>query len=349
MKRAPLPTEDLAHVIEHAAESLSTLHGSRLFITGGTGFFGKWLVESLLYGISELALDVRATLLTRSPEAFRLQAPHIANHPAVSLLQGDIRSFDFPSESHSHFLHAATDVNADHAPAYEVAEAMVQGTHRVLECALACNASRFLFTSSGAVYGEVSVDVDRIAETYRGAPDPLRLRSTYGEAKRMSEHLCVAFSDGQKLQCSVARCFAFVGPHLPLDRHFAIGNFVRDALNRKPIQIDGDGSPLRSFLYMSDLAIWLWTILVRGRPNRAYNVGSDQAISIKELARLTANTLGTNLPITIGASPIPGTSTTTYVPDISRARAELGLSVRVPLEQAIRKTAAWHRFAPDVI
>ena len=141
----------------------------------------------------------------------------------------------------------------------------------------------------------------------------------------------------------IARCFAFVGPHLPLDKHFAIGNFIGTAIDRQPIHIKGDGTPRRSWLYMSDLAVWLWTMLARGKPGRAYNVGSDAGYSIAEAAQLTAATLAPGLAIQIDGTSVPGAPLNSYVPDIERARIELGLNVTVPLEDALRRTAAWYR------
>jgi dTDP-glucose 4,6-dehydratase len=152
------------------------------------------------------------------------------------------------------------------------------------------------------------------------------------------------------LECTIARCFAFAGPHLPLDQHFAIGNFIRDAIGNTPIHIKGDGTPLRSFLYMSDLAAWLWTILAKGHADRAYNVGSDEAVSIAQLAQLVAATLrpdgkgSSSLRVQIDGTAQPGAAPATYVPDISRAADELALRPTVSLAEAIRRTAAWHGF-----
>jgi len=345
MASRPLPAEDLTHILVHTRESFTALKDARLFITGGTGFFGHWLLESLLHANRELSLNIRASVLTRSAASFQSKAPHIANNPAITLLEGDIRTFSFPTEPHTHILHAATDSGGQQAnrPAYELAESILEGTRRVLLFARETGATRLLYTSTGAVYGR-STTLQHTPETYTGAPDPLLLQSSYDEAKRMAEHLCIAYAHNTPLEPVVARCFAFVGPHLPLDQHFAIGNFIGAAIANKPIHIKGDGTPRRSWLYMSDLAIWLWTMLVRGQANRAYNVGSNEGHTIAEAAHLTAATLHPGLPIQIDGTPNPAATLNSYVPSIDRAHLELGLSVTIPLDEALRRTAAWHGY-----
>lgn len=349
MPPQPLFRTDLDEVLQHARPSLLALRGARLFITGGTGFFGHWLLESLLHANQALELDLRATVLTRSAAGFRAKSPHIATAPSLTLLEGDIRSFAFPAQPHTHILHAATDSGGQQTgrPAFELAESILEGTRRVLQFARQTGATRLLYTSTGAVYGR-STPLLHTPETYTGAPDPMQLASSYDEAKRMAEHLCVAYAHGTPLEPVVARCFAFVGPHLPLDAHFAIGNFIAAALRDQPLHIKGDGTQRRSWLYMSDLAAWLWTLLVQGAPNRAYNVGSDEGHTIAQAARLTASTLrpdghgGSTLPLQMDGTPRPGAPIKNYVPAINRARDELGLQVTVPLAEALRRTALWH-------
>ncbi len=350
--------QDLDHILAHTRDVLPALAGARLFLTGGTGFFGHWILESLLYVSRELNLGAEITVLTRNTDRFRTKTPHLAHDPAVTLLEGDIRSFPFPSQPHTHIIHAATDSGGQqvHRPAYDLAESILEGTRHTLQFALATRATRLLFTSTGAVYGR-SAPIPAIPETYIGAPDPLLLQSSYDESKRMAEHLCVAYAHGSPLQCVIARPFAFVGPHLPLDAHFAIGNFIGGAIAGTPIHIRGDGTPRRSFLYMADLAIWIWHLLLRAPANRAYNIGSPHSVSIAQLARITAATLrpgpglnpdpGTSLlPIRVDGTPNPSAPLNSYVPDITRASTELGLHVTIPLEEAIRRTAAWHGFHP---
>jgi nucleoside-diphosphate-sugar epimerase len=346
MPTKPLPPDDLEHILTVARPAFESLRDARIFITGGTGFFGHWLLESLLHANRELSLNVRATVLTRSAPRFTASSPHIVRDPAVTLLNGDIRTFPFVDAGFTHIIHAATDSAPPDVP-YALAESILEGTRRVLQLALANQTKRLLYVSSGAVYGRNITDVTRIPETYPGAPDPLLLQSSYDEAKRMAEHLCIAYAHNNLLEPTIARCFAFVGPHLPLDQHFAIGNFIRDAIANRPIHIKGDGIPLRSFLYMSDLAIWLWTILTKAPANRAYNVGSDTAVPIAQLAQTVAQTLRPTVPIQIDGTPDPTKSAATYVPDTTRAQLELDLHTTIPLPEAIRRTAAWHGFTPS--
>ena len=349
MPTKPLPEQDLAEVLTLARSAFEQLRHARLFITGGTGFFGHWLLETLLYANRDQDLNLKATVLTRSAAAFHAKSPHITQRPEITLREGDIRSFDFPAEPHTHIVHAATDSGGQQAnrPAYELAESILDGTRHVLQFARETSAKRLLYTSTGAVYGR-STTLLHTPETYPGAPDPMQLASSYDEGKRMAEHLCVAYAHGSPLQPVIARCFAFVGPHLPLDAHFAIGNFIGAAMSGDRIHIKGDGTPRRSWLYMSDLAAWLWTLLVQGTPNRAYNVGSDHGYTIAEAANLAASTLRSDghgasaLPIQIDRTPNPQAPLNSYVPAIDRARDELGLQITVPLSEALKRTAAWH-------
>ncbi len=343
----PLPTEDLDHILTHTRDLWPDLQDARILITGGTGFFGHWLLESLLHANHALHRNTRATILTRNPAAFAARSPHITRDPAITLLEGDTRTFAFPLElkqdPYTHILHAATDSGGQQAaqPACALAESILDGTRHVLRFALATGARRLLYVSSGAVYGRSSATETHTPETSLAAPDPLLLSSSYDQAKRMSEHLCVACTHGTPLAAVIARPFAFVGPHLPLDAHFAIGNFLGSAIAGAPIHIRGDGAPIRSWLYMADLAIWLWTILLRGQGDRAYNVGSEDAHTIADAARLTARTLRPGLPIQIDGIPSPSTPMNSYVPSTARARTELGLHQTIPLPEALRRTAAW--------
>lgn len=333
----PYPTSELDEVVDSAGPLWESLRDSRILITGGTGFFGSWLVETFARANSRLRLGARATVLARHTEALRRKSPQLADDPRLEWCDCDVRSGRLPEGAFSHVIHAATAASAisNQQNLLEMMSVIVDGTRRVLDLALRSQA-RFVFVSSGAVYGPQPADLPNVAEDHAGAPPLLDPRFAYAEAKRLAE-LCAACA----LPAVIARPFAFVGPGLPLDQHFAIGNFIGDGLALRPIRVKGDGTTVRSYLYASDLAGWLWTLLVSGQPRRAYNVGSEEAVSIRELASSIGAHFG--VPVQIDKTPVPGAPVDRYVPSTRRAREELGLSQRVPLAEAIRRTAQWHR------
>ncbi len=341
----PLPPADLAHARDLVGRSRwEALRGQRIFLSGGTGFVGKWLLSSLLDAESRFRLGCDVFVLSRDPASFAGAMPAIATSPHVRLLQGDVRSFDFPAGTFRFILHAATDVVAKNTPV-ETFDICAAGTRRVLDFAAAAGAEDVLLVSSGAVYGRQPPVLERTAEDYAGAPDSLSPASAYGEGKRVAEWLGCAYASQHKLRFKTARCFAFVGPYLALDKHFAIGNFLRDAMAGQPILIQGDGTPYRSYMHAADMASWLWTILLAGKSGEAYNVGGLEAVSIKELADRVVRVLGSPSTVTRLQSPAGGKPAERYVPDIGKALRELNLPPPIGLDEAIRRTASWYEEA----
>lgn len=345
----PIAREDLDHILAHTRDLWDQMRGQSLFLTGGTGFFGCWLLESFCRANRELSLGAKVTVLSRTPSRFATKCPHLTSDPAVTLWPGDVRDFRFPEGQYRFVLHAATEASAKQAAEepLEMLSTILAGTQRTLEFASRCGVSRFLLTSSGAVYGKQPSEIPHLPETYAGAPDPLDPASVYAEGKRASELMCAlhqktARAAGRDFDALIARCWAFTGAHLPLDAHFAIGNFIRDALNAQRIAIAGDGTPRRSYLYGADLAIWLWTMLFRAPALVPINVGSDHDVSILELAERVAAVLRPGTPISVARTPVPGAAPARYVPSVDRARELLGLRETISLDEAIRRTAAWY-------
>lgn len=339
----PLPAEDLEHILRHTGPLWDAARGRRIFISGGTGFFGAWLLESLAFCNRRLDLDLSATVLSRDPVRFLRRLPHLAHEDSVRLLHGDVRDFAFPAGSFDYVIHGATPTSGDEARPPELPANMVAGAARMLEMAKARGTRRFLFTSSGAVYGEQPDQMSHILEDYPGSSNGL---TAYGEAKLESERVCRQCAQESGIELALARCFTFVGPHLPLDLNFAIGNFIGDALAGRTIRIGGDGTPVRSYLYAADLAIWLWTLLLQpvgvSSEPQVYNVGSGEAISIEELARMVVEELNSSLRVEIAQTQKPGAPRQRYVPDVTKAEKQLGLRPLIPLRQAIRRTADWY-------
>ena len=334
---------DLDHILQHTASLWDELRGKRIFMTGGTGFFGCWLLESFAWANDKLGLQASAWVLTRDPEAFRLKAPHLANHPAIRFHVGDVRSFEFPVGEFSHIIHAATETNVklDNPSPLLTFDSNVEGTKHTLEFARAAGVHKFLLTSSGAVYGKQPSEITHIPENYTGAPETVDTLAAYGHGKRAAEFLCAAYAERYSIEAKLARCFAFVGPYLPLNSGFAVGNFIRDAMQGGPIHIHGDGTPYRSYLYAADLAIWLWTILFQGKSCRPYNVGSEADLTVKDLARTVAHAYP-RVEVQIARQPTPGKPADRYVPSTKRAQVELGLRAIIGLPDAIKRTVDWH-------
>jgi dTDP-glucose 4,6-dehydratase len=290
-------------------------------------------------------LNASVLVLTRNLEAFRKKAPHLASNPAIQFHIGDVRSFEFPKAEFRYVIHAATEASAklnEEQPTL-MYDTIVEGTRRALDFARAVGTKRFLLTSSGAVNGPQPADVPYVPEDFVATPSATTPRNAYAEGKRAAEELCALYARQYGFSALIPRCWAFVGPYLPLDIHFAIGNFIRDALKGGPIKVNGDGTPYRSYLYMSDLAIWLWTILFRGQSCRPYNVGSESDLPISEVARIVAESFQPALGVSIARAANPSQPRQAYVPLTERARNELGLKETISFREGIKRTIAWHQ------
>ena len=349
-----MPEADLAHVLANTRDVWAKARGQRILVTGATGFFGAWLLETFAHANRALELGAELVALKLPHEDLVRRAPHLATLPGVTFVNGDILTLradslaaqlpEGPPLKITHGIHAAIHVDAATFEADPLAtlDSALMGTRQTLEVLREAGARRVLLASSGAVYGPQPPELETIPEDFPGGPDPAAPGSAYAEGKRASETLCACYQRTHGIEAVIARCFAFVGPHLPLDRQFAIGNFMRDALRGGPIRVLGDGTPLRSYLHAADLATWLWTILFQGNAGRAYNVGSDEAVPIAEVARQVAAACDRPPLVEIHGQPVPGAAPNRYVPSIRRARDELGLTPRIGLADSIARTLRWH-------
>jgi dTDP-glucose 4,6-dehydratase len=336
---------DLSNILVQTEPLWDEIRGKSIFITGGTGFFGRWLLESFVRANAKLDLRASALVLTRDADSFKKSAPSLAKNPAIRFHAGDVRNFTFPEGRFDYVIHgAATSALATFNKEEPLTkfDTLVGGARRTLDFALRCGAGKFLLTSSGAVYGEQPPAMTHIPEDYCGAPDTTSPESAWGISKRAAEFLCASYSQKHGLETTIARCFSFVGPYLPLDIHYAIGNFILDGMKGGPIKVKGTGTPHRSYLYSADLVSWLWTILFKGESRRAYNVGSEESISIGELARTVAGCFEREIPVEVPERTAREISPSRYVPLTKRAQTELGLKQTVDLKEAIRRTTSYY-------
>jgi len=346
-----LDENDLREILTGISPSLPFFVGKDIFITGGTGFFGKWLVQTLIRIEPYRSAKNRITILSRNGSAQAAEMPWL-RHPCVDLVDGDIRNFKFPKGRYPIIIHAAVPASAAlsaNDPG-EMLSTNIFGARHALDFARECEAETFLLTSSGAVYGRQPLDLRNMGEDYAGAPSPLDRNAAYAEGKRCAEMMSVIEAECRGMQAKIARCFGYIAPYLPLTTHFAVGNFIRDSLQKSPIVIKSDGSSFRSYMYGTDLVIWLLRILSHGQSGRAYNVGAEEPISIRELAFLIKKIAAEEIPgyheadpqVTIAQPLSPGKIGERYVPSSQRAIDELNLRISVSPAEGIRRTIRWN-------
>ena len=279
--------------------------------------------------------------MTRNSRRFSELNEYIANDPAVSFIDNDIRLLSHNSKRYDYVIHAATDVAISNTPidTYDVCSI---GTRLALDFAIQSKASNFLLLSSGAVYGKQPSGLNSLSELYNGIPDRISDQSAYGLGKISAEWMVSKYSSTYGLNSKIARCFAFVGPYLPMDKHFAIGNFIKDAITSNTIVINGNGSTIRTYLYSADLAIWLLRILLEGRNGDIFNVGGDRQISIENLAKLVGDLINPRIQIVKEKKIVSHNFPDRYVPDITLAKNRLDLFPIISLENSIESTAKWY-------
>ena len=357
---APVFQSDLDEILAGTEALFGAFSGARVLVTGGTGFFGKWIVQSLLAINQKLrsksVSPMEIWIITRSAK-IRARQPWL-DDTAIKLVEANLSSglgavqnlgfFDF-------VLHAATPtkIELNQGQAKATYESILNGTLNLLASLELPSKSRFLYISSGAVYGVQPSGVERISEDAEITSDAKFGESVpmaYAEGKRASETAVENFSQKTGARFSIARCFSFLGPYMPLDQGFAAGNFTGFMVSKQTLKVRGDGSAIRGYLYPTDLVTWLLHILVRA-PNKAvYNVGSDVSLSVLELAKIFDGfreelgmevSSGSRLDVE-GGSTI-SFSANQYVAQVDKVKRDLSLVQKVPIEQAVGRSLRWQK------
>jgi nucleoside-diphosphate-sugar epimerase len=338
-----LPIEDLDHIASSLDDIIPQLSNSRIFITGGTGFFGKWILETIIFLNEQKQINCSAVVLTRNSEQFKKNYPRF-DHSSITYIKGDVKDFIFPEGQFQYCIHAASETaNLDNTDELEIIHTAYTGTQRILEFAKDKKTRSTLYVSSGAVYGKQPGDLKLIPEQYTGAPDTTQLRSAYGEGKRVAELLCSYYGEKFDLPVKIARCFAFIGPYLPLDSHFACGNFIRNGIKKEPLLIKGDGSTMRSYMYAADLTIYLFKTLIKGDNLIPYNIGSSEEMSIAQLAGKVATHFSPEPEIIISQKKENKNLPERYVPDNKRILTKFSVKKHIDIDTAIKRTVEFYK------
>ena len=312
---------------------LSKLNNSNILITGGTGLFGKSILDALIF--MHNFYEFKITVLSRNKNNFLFNYPKY-NLEFINFISGDIRNFDCKRQDFDYIIHAATPASAklEKENPKEMYSVILEGTKNIIDIAKNMNVKKLLFTSSGAVYGEQYQSIKSFKEDYQGIPI-----TYYGKAKKISENIFL----NSNINVSIARCFAVTGPYLNLNIHFAIGNFIKDAIENRDIIIKGDGRPLRSYLYTADLVIWLLAILLKSKNKSIYNIGGRNGISIYDLAKKVSKQVNNYTgKVDILTKSNYNYPTPKYIPNNKKIIKELGVKENYTLDEAIKRTIEWN-------
>jgi nucleoside-diphosphate-sugar epimerase len=332
---------DIQVIDEIVQERKSSFNEARVFITGGTGFIGKWML-SFFVRLS-IHSNIEVYILTRNKERFFNLYPFFKECGGFNFIEGDIISFKLPPELNFNFvIHAAADVIKIHS-GYETIKQNIAGTTNLLDNIISTKSqdAKMLYLSSGAIYGPLLNFNNGVEERYQNSN--MDFLSSYGIGKIISEKLFHEFYlKYPESSVAVARCFAFSGPLLSLTSHLAFGNFIGNALDNNNIIIKGDGTPLRTYQYPTDLVRWLITLLIEVETYDVINVGGSQKISIESLAKRLKELTNQTIEIIVEKSSSGG-DLNTYLPDLNKAREKYGLTNEVSLNDSIVKTYMWNK------
>lgn len=310
---------------------------STLLVIGGSGFFGKSILSAFQRGLLNPWEITSIKVLARTASKLRIQNPELLNE-SIELIDADIAQCQTLPEA-DYVIHAAASTDISRYLAQPIEEQKNIQASILNYCKLAPlyhSNAKIIYASSGAIYGPQPMEIPFLSEA-----------SPLGEIKNMAagkQHYAAAKRDAELaiqelgnagLSVSIARCFAFVGPYLPRDQHFAIGNFIEDGLCRRLIKLNANKRVYRSYMYADDLVEWLMSIAVAGNTQcPIFNVGSGEVIEMRDLAQTVANYFG----VGVEAPALTNAESDRYVPSVDKAFTELGLLNKYQLASAIHET-----------
>jgi dTDP-glucose 4,6-dehydratase len=339
--------EDIKTIVSRVGAGFDRLNGKNLLITGGTGFVGSYLLETVAY-LNDHLLSKACHLyaVTRNPQKVSTRFPHLVRRPEFTLIEGDVRKLLLPPVPWNFVIHAAapSDARIFVQDPLDTLDTIVGGTKAVLAAAAEAGVEAFLMISSGAVYGQQPAECKRLREDYSGAPDLHESRSAYGEAKRCAELLCHIYWEQKEVPVSIARIFTLVGPCQDLNSTSAVIDFIRQGLVGDTITIHDDGQAVRSYCYIADAVTALWKLLLSHEVGEVVNVGADlEAISFRDLAYRVGLCLGKAVTVEVQGGSGTGVLGRRYAPDMSRLYETLGFRPATTLDEALSRTIEWMR------
>lgn len=342
---------DCERVLPLVLGRLDSLDGATILITGGTGYFGSWICEAIAYLNEVHHRSIKLYLVARDRGPLETRLAHISSKPYMNFIRCDVRSLGEIPKDVNYVVHAASnpDFRFHSSNPLEAMTTISEGTQALLKAADRVSDLRMLLNvSSSSVYSQHLEMDGRIAESFAGLPLSGVGKHPFGEAKRYAEALCAAARSAARIPIVTIRPFTFLGAYQDIDAPWAINNFMRDALAKRPIRILGDGQTVRSFMYGADLAAWILVMLLHAKSGQIYNVGSDAGYTLLEVADKVAASIDPTLDVVTNASLTGSVPNSSLVPDTTAAKRDFSLEQYTSLDLAIERTILWHRRQPGI-
>jgi len=334
-------SDDLGFICSNCLPDLKSISNKSILITGGSGFFGKWFIESIAFANINFSLNISLTLITRDKSIFLLNNPKFIYFNFLTIVEGNILKKQNIKGDFDYLLHMAT-TTAHETFNGELDESKVKtlevGTENIIDFAIKNKIPKLLFTSSGVIYGQ-SDKMHLMEQDFVKSPIVNKGKGL-AQGKILAETIITNRCRSHNINYKIARCFSFVGPYLPLDIHYAIGNFINDARQNRPIVLRSEGKSVRSYLYIADTIIWLLKLLVCDEEG-VFNVGSERQITIYDLAHKVRDMISPSSDVVIVHKDLTEGNFTRdiYVPSVSKIKSSLGVEEWTSLEDSILKTA----------
>jgi nucleoside-diphosphate-sugar epimerase len=338
---------DAAEVLDDNLEQLKRLKGKTIFISGASGFVGKWVIELVNYLNENYQFNICVIASSRNIEKTSKSYPEIFNKKHIRMMDADAKNLTELGNEVSYVLHlAASPDNREHASdPVRVMNDIFVGTQKILDaCTRLDRLENFTHFSSGLVYGLQTYSSANIKEENFSGFSCSSLNSVYSEAKRASEAVAQSYRSTYKIPLTVLRPFAFIGPYQSIDRPWAINNFIRDCLLSQPIRILGDEETIRSYMYPSEMAYWTLLSLLSISSGSSYNLGSDDGMSLRAIAQIIEKNFDKRNGI-ISTVPVHSSLLTKFVPSIDRFENTFNVKLKINTLRAIEKSVSWYRLS----
>jgi nucleoside-diphosphate-sugar epimerase len=264
--------------------------GKTVLVTGANGFIPSYIIYTFvaLNVIKFFQNPLTIIALVRNKEKAEKKFALLLAEKYFRLLIADVSDSVNISQKVDMIIHAASQASPKYYGVDPVGtlKANTLGTANMLDVARNNGTEKFLYISSGEVYGVLDGSIPMVTEAYTGNVDITDVRSCYAESKRMGENMCICWSHQYNFHVNMLRLSHTYGPGVELDDGRVFGDFVRNILNNENIVLTSNGKARRSFVYITDMIFALFKVLIQGESKHAYNVAADTETEILELAQM---------------------------------------------------------------